>query len=157
VLIGPAPRVVADDQWAKLVWAGMNLGADDVQAVAPGASKAPAVYYPIEMVRALAHLWLFGALRSDEIHRLPVGCIRWQRDDSAQAAAAAICLLDVPVNKTATAFTKPVDAVLGEAVELGSAYGALIRRCSTAKLAQWSITFSSIADVGLQATTSIGR
>ena len=115
MLIGPAPRVVADDQWAKLVWAGMNLSADDVQAIAPGSSKAPAAYYPIEMVRALAYLWLFSALRSDEIHRLPVGCIRWQRNDSAQAAP--ICLLDVPVNKTATAFTKPVDAVLGEAVE----------------------------------------
>ena len=48
VLIGPAPRVVADDQWAKLVWAGMILAADDVQAVTPGASKAPAAYYPIE-------------------------------------------------------------------------------------------------------------
>ena len=59
----------------------MNLGADDVQAVVPGASKAAAVYYPIEMVRALAHLWLSGALRSDEIHRPPIGCIRWQRDD----------------------------------------------------------------------------
>src|SRR5260370_23268783 len=95
----------------------MNLSADDVQAIALGSSKAPSAYYPIEMVRALAHLWLFAALRSDEIHRLPVGCIRWQRDDGAQVGAAPICLLDVPVNKTATAFTKPVDAILGEAVE----------------------------------------
>jgi integrase len=118
VLIGPEPRVVADDQWSKLVWAGMNLTAADVQVVAAGASKAPAAYYPIEMVRALAHLWLFGALRSDEIHRLPVGCIRWQRDDGVQSGAAPICLLDVPVNKTATAFTKPVDAVLGDAIEI---------------------------------------
>ncbi len=116
-LIGPAPRVVADDQWAKLVWAGMNLTADDVWVVAPGASKAPPAYYPIEMIRALAHLWLFGALRSDEIHRLPVGCIRWQRDAGAEATSVPTCLLDVPVNKTATAFTKPVDAILGEAVE----------------------------------------
>ena len=117
VLIGPAPRVVADDQWAKLVWAGINLTAADVQAVAPGASKAPAAYYPIEMIRALAHLWLFGALRSDEIHRLPVGCVRWQRDDAAETASVPTCLLDVPVNKTMTAFTKPIDAILGEAVE----------------------------------------
>lgn len=116
-LIGPVPRVIADDQWAKLVWAGMNLTAADVQAVAPGAAKAPAAYYPIEMIRALAHLWLFGALRSDEIHRLPVGCVRWQRDDGGQAGSVPICLLDVPVNKTMTAFTKPVDAILGEAVE----------------------------------------
>jgi hypothetical protein len=38
-LIGPAPRVVADDQWAKLVWAGMNLGADDVQAAATAGAR----------------------------------------------------------------------------------------------------------------------
>lgn len=74
-------------------------------------------HYPIEMVRALAHLWLFGALRSGEIHRLPVGCIRWQRDAGAEATSVPTCLLDVPVNKTATAFTKPVDAILGEAIE----------------------------------------
>ncbi len=116
-LIGPAPRVVADDQWAKLVWAGMNLVVANIQAVAPGASKARVAHYPIEMVRALAHLWLFGALRSDEIHRLPVGCIRWQRDAGTEATSVPTCLLDVPVNKTATAFTKPVDAILGEAVE----------------------------------------
>ncbi|MGE3280102.1 MAG: tyrosine-type recombinase/integrase [Alphaproteobacteria bacterium] len=118
VLIGPAPRIVADDHWAKLVWAGMNLTAADVQAVAPGASRAPGAYYPIEMVRALAHLWLFGALRSDEIHRLPVGCIRWLQDDSSETGCVRTCLLDVPINKTATAFTKPVDAILGEAVEV---------------------------------------
>jgi hypothetical protein len=46
-----------------------------------------------------------------------VGCIRWQRDVGAEATSVPTCLLDVPVNKTATAFTKPVDAILGEAVE----------------------------------------
>ena len=31
--------------------------------------------------------------------------------------AGAICSLDIPVNKTATAFTKAVDRVVGEAIE----------------------------------------
>ena len=30
--------------------------------------------------------------------------------------ADAVCLLDVPVNKTGTAFTKPVDRIVGEAI-----------------------------------------
>ena len=30
--------------------------------------------------------------------------------------ADAVCLLDVPVNKTSTAFTKPVDCIVGEAI-----------------------------------------
>ncbi len=32
-------------------------------------------------------------------------------------AEEAVCLLDVPVNKTGTAFTKPVDPLLGQAIE----------------------------------------
>ena len=68
--------------------------------------------------------WLFCGLRSDEIRRLPVGCIRWQHDgkpipaNSADVLAEdAICLLDVPVHKTGTAFTKPVDPIVGQAIE----------------------------------------
>ena len=29
-LIGPNPRVIADDVWAKLLWAGLNLEHSDV-------------------------------------------------------------------------------------------------------------------------------
>lgn len=113
-LIGPAPRMVADDIWAKIVWAGINLDQADLKPrpLGPGREWA-APFYPIELVRAVAHLWLFGGLRSDDIHRLPVGCIRWQHDHEADAD---ICLLDVPVGKTATAFTKPVDALIGKAI-----------------------------------------
>ena len=32
-------------------------------------------------------------------------------------ARDAVCLLDVPVHKTGTAFTKPVDPLLGKAIE----------------------------------------
>ena len=72
------------------------------------------------MIRALAVVWLFSGLRRDEIMRLRVGCIRWQESPAGADGSAdprrKICLLDVPVNKTGTAFTKPVDGVVGEAV-----------------------------------------
>jgi integrase len=114
-LIGPAPRTIAADLWAKLLWAGLNLTTDDLASdgVAPN-------YYPVELVRALAVVWLFAGLRSDEIVRLRVGCVRWPDEvaapDVAQASLAGICSLDIPVNKTGTAFSKPVDRAVGEAI-----------------------------------------
>lgn len=117
-LIGTDPRTIADDVWAKLMWAGLQLQADDL----PGTSAGS--YYPLELIRALAVTWLFTGLRSDEISRLRVGCIRWQQDgkaiagDSQQVLAQdAVCLLDVPVHKTGTAFSKPVDPLVGQAIE----------------------------------------
>ena len=78
----------------------------------------------MELIRALTLTWLFSGLRSDEISRLRVGCIRWQHDgqpiagDSPDVLADdAVCLLDVPVHKTGTAFTKPVDPLVGQAIE----------------------------------------
>lgn len=116
--IGPNARVVADDAWAKLVWAGLNLADEDLQS-APGhegGTRQPP-RCPLAMVRAVAMLWLFAGLRRDEFWRLPVGCIRWQ-PHAGDVAAPPTCLLDVPVNKTSTAFTKPVDAVVGQSVEV---------------------------------------
>jgi integrase len=116
-LIGTSPRVIADEVWAKLMWAGLNLQAGDL----PGNTAG---YYPMELIRAVALTWLFSGLRSDEISRLRVGCIRWQHDgqpiagDAADVLAEdAVCLLDVPVHKTGTAFTKPVDPIVGQAIE----------------------------------------
>jgi hypothetical protein len=38
--------------------------------------------------------------------------------DSPQVLARdAVCLLDVPAHKTGTAFTKPVDPILGHAID----------------------------------------
>ena len=78
----------------------------------------------MELIRAVTLTWLFSGLRSDEISRLRVGCIRWQHDglpipgDSRDILAEdAVCLLDVPVHKTGTAFTKPVDPIVGQAIE----------------------------------------
>jgi integrase len=117
-LIGPDPRVIADDVWAKLLWAGLNLEHSDVYPHPVGRK------HPIELLRALALTWLFGGLRSDEIVRLRVGCIRWQREDvtlpgdtnGESLGKDAVCLLDVPVHKTGTAFTKPVDPIVGHAI-----------------------------------------
>jgi integrase len=130
-LIGPDPRVIADDIWAKLLWAGLNLTADDLAGnmLVSGTGDAQLrtgqyePFYPLEMVQAMVVIWLFAGLRRNEIRRLRVGCIRWQRDEvtipgtGETLAKDAVCLLDVPVGKTSTAFTKPVDRVVGEAVQ----------------------------------------
>jgi integrase len=114
-LIGPSPRTIAPDTWAKLLWAGLNLTTDDLPC-----NTYP--YYPVELLRALAMVWLFAALRSDEMIRLQTGCVRWQQDNDTVSATSealpetAICLLDIPVNKTGTAFTKPVDPLVGKAI-----------------------------------------
>lgn len=79
--------------------------------------------YPVELVRAVTLTWLFSGQRSNEIARLRLGCIRWQHDGDPVAgnstqilARDAVCLLDVPAHKTGTAFTKPVDPLLGQAI-----------------------------------------
>jgi len=122
-LIGPNPRVIADDIWSKLVWAGLNINAEDLPYKGPtrttGLLKST---YPIELCRALVITWLFSGLRNNEIFRLRLGCIRWQREDATVPSTGellpgdSVCLLDVPVNKTGTAFTKPVDRLVGEAI-----------------------------------------
>lgn len=108
-LLGPDPRVIADDIWAKLLWAGLNIESGDLPT-------ADGRAHPIEMARAITLTWLFAGQRSDEIVRLRVGCVRWQHDDmpipgdsSEVLARDAVCLLDIPTHKTGTAFTKPVD------------------------------------------------
>ncbi|MGB8886421.1 MAG: tyrosine-type recombinase/integrase [Candidatus Korobacteraceae bacterium] len=109
-LIGPKPRVIDDDVWAKLLWAGLNLQHSDLTKHYSGNH-----YYPLAMVKALSVVWLFCGLRMDEIRRLPVGCTRehWKSSDDT---ADTVCNLDVPVNKTGQAFTKPVDQIVGESV-----------------------------------------
>ncbi len=128
-LIGPDPRVIADDIWAKLLWAGLTFTAEDLprgvyQRGANGmcSTELRDSYYPVEMVRAMVMVWLFTGLRKNEFSRLRIGCIRWQREDVTVPWTGevlpkdAVCLLDVPTNKTGTAFTKPVDRCVGEAI-----------------------------------------
>jgi len=125
-LIGPNPRVIGDDIWAKLLYAGLNLTQDDMASWTSPLYKDPEkrrIAYPLEMVRAMAIVWLFCGIRSDEWSRLRVGCARWQREDVVIPGTGevlpkdAVCMLDIPTHKTGTAFTKPVDRVVGEAIE----------------------------------------
>jgi integrase len=110
-LIAPNPRVIADDVWAKLLWAGLNLSAADLP-VKPGKAGH---YYPVEMVKAVTIVWLFCGLRMDEVRRLRTGCILGS--DSGSPDTSAVCCVSVPANKTSQAFTKPVDRLVGEAVK----------------------------------------
>jgi integrase len=122
-LVGPDPRIIDADLWAKLMNAGLNLSTQDLPQNPFGRHRSKcATWYPLNMVQAIAAVWLFAGLRADEILRLRVGCIRWQHEDLQVDSTleilpkGSICLLDVPTNKTSTAFTKPVDRLLGEAV-----------------------------------------
>ena len=127
-----APRTISDDIWAKLLWAGLNLRAEDcplrghhrtrrwAKNAHPQTSLSEEfeTYYPLEMIRALAILWLFAGLRSDELSRLRVGCARMQTvvTGDGRDVNKPVCLLDIPVHKTGRAFTKPVDPLVGEAI-----------------------------------------
>ncbi len=121
-LIQPNPRVIADDVWAKLLWAGLNLTVADLPDIGRSGPDRKHPWYPIELIRALVMTWLFAGLRVNEILRLRVGCIRWQREDVVIQGTGevlpkdAVCFLDVPVNKTSGAFSKPVDRAVGEAI-----------------------------------------
>jgi integrase len=113
-LTKPNPRVIADDLWAKLLWSGLNLAAEDIPHTGMRTE-----FYPFAMVRALTLTWLFAGLRRDELQRLRVGCIRWQTmpDQAVEKPSGPdVCLMDVPANKTGPPFTKPVDRLVGEAI-----------------------------------------
>jgi integrase len=100
--------VIADESWAKLLWAGLNLDAGDLSDEGINA-------YPLQLIRAIALTWLFAGQRSDEIVRLRVGCVRWQ--PGVEGVGHPVCLLDIPTHKTGAAFAKPVDPLLGRAIE----------------------------------------
>ena len=114
-LIAPNPRVIADDLWAKLLWAGLNLEASDL----PVKPRQKCHFYSIELVRAVTIVWLFCGLRVDEIRRLRVGCALESKTEAD--APEKVCTFSVPANKTSRPFTKPVDAIVGEAVRLWEA------------------------------------
>jgi integrase len=113
------PRVIADEMWAKLIWAGLNFHESDLPVAWGGTfGNCQVSVYPLAMFKAVAITWLFAGLRVDELVRLRVGCIRWQSPAGGPGAASApeaeaTCLLDVPVHKTGTSYTKPVDPVVG--------------------------------------------
>lgn len=115
-LAGPSPRIVEKEAWAKVLWAAMNLEEDDLP------KPRGQLKYPVELIRAVAVVWCFAALRSDEIVRLRVGCVRWQYEEVMIPETGevlpkdATCFLDIPVNKTETAYTKPVHPLVGKRI-----------------------------------------
>lgn len=126
-LIAPDPRTIQADIWAKLLWAGLHLVPEDLPSSVyhfgvEGENRGS--WYPLEMMRAMVIVWLFAGLRSQEFSRLRLGCIRWQREDMVITGTEevlskdAVCMLEIPTNKTGTMFTKPVDRVVGEAIEI---------------------------------------
>lgn len=123
-LIKPSPRTVDDLTWLKLLRAGLELTAEDIYR-RPSKSKRPGrrrAHYPIEMVKAVAVVWLFTGLRTDEMRRLRVGCASRKEHKRRTAKLGEVvtrdpvCFLEVPANKTSASFVKPVDAVVGEAI-----------------------------------------
>lgn len=119
-LIGLEPRTIEKEFWAKLLWAAMNLEKKDLPVAGMGNE---ANWYPLELHRAVAIVWCFAALRSDEVARLRVGCTRWQHDDVMIPETGdilpqdAICFLDIPVNKTSRAYTKAVHPLVGKRIQ----------------------------------------
>ena len=113
-LIGPDPRDIDARWWAMIVQAALDLTEADL----PSTNRA----YPLELVRALASAWVYSGLRSNELVRLRTGCIRWQHEEVTVAetgervSGAAFCFLTVPVNKTYSSFSKPVNVVVGKAI-----------------------------------------
>jgi integrase len=115
--IGPNPRDLDPFLWAKLVHAALNLMQEDL----PRGSKG-VIQYPLELVRAVAVVWVYSGLRADEIVRLRVGAVRWQREDVTISETGevlpreAVCFLTVPNNKTTTTFQKPVHPLVGRRI-----------------------------------------
>jgi integrase len=115
-LLSPRPRIIAEDVWAKLLWAGLNLQLLDLPGKARRNDDGAGPRFPLELFRALSMVWLFAGLRRDEISRLKVGCIRWQKGMGGRGASS-VCLLEVPPNKTNGGYTKPVHRAVGDAIE----------------------------------------
>jgi len=110
--IGPNPRVISSDIWAKLLQAALDLTEADIQPLPMSSAKIPT--HPLAMVRAVALIWVFGGLRIDEIRRLRVGCIRTENETSMDMTQ--IATLCVPANKTSGRFEKPISHLAAEAL-----------------------------------------
>lgn len=114
-LIGPDPRVIDDKFWLKIIHAAEALEPSDLR-------RFQLAMYPFELIHAMAITWCLSGLRGDEIRRLRVGCVRSQVEDKMQPQTGqalpddGLCFLSIPVNKTGTAFTKPVHWLVGKRI-----------------------------------------
>ncbi|HEX8656650.1 MAG TPA: hypothetical protein VF690_03915 [Hymenobacter sp.] len=119
----PNPRPIDSALWTKLQEAGLSLTKKDLPItkllMAKRGNVAPDSWYPLDMVRAMAIVWLFTGLRSDEIRRLRVGCIRpipREENGGGSPSTPAICSLTVPLGKNQSGFSKPVPGIVGDAI-----------------------------------------
>jgi hypothetical protein len=162
-LIPRDPRVIADEVWAKLIWAGLNFQDSDLPVAWGGRfGNSQVSVYPLAMFKAVAITWLFAGLRVDELVRLRVGCIRWQSPAGGPGAASApeaeaTCLLDVPVHKTGTSYTKPVDPLVGRSIADGRRCARTIPTSLIPRLANSYPCSSAGAADACRALTSIRR
>jgi integrase len=133
-LLGANPRVIQPNLWLKLKVASLSLTAADLPLLhARFPSETPGrPFYPLALVRAIAVVWVFTGLRSDEIRRLRLGCVR-RRDGSVPFDNGVLDNgvaeltpqdndeygwdLEVPTNKTSPAFPKPVPTWVVEAIQ----------------------------------------
>ena len=122
--IGPNPRPIDFGQWARLREGALLLTEDDfpvVNAELVKRGRTPQTSYPLDMNRAMAIVWLYTGLRSDEIYRLRVGCIRHmprEENENSSSSLPAICLLTVPAGKSGAGFSKPVPRVVGDIIAI---------------------------------------
>ena len=72
-LIGPDPRIIQDDVWAKLLWAGLNLSDQELSKPNDPEARGDGHFYPAARAKALVLVWLFSGLRRNEIGQLRVG------------------------------------------------------------------------------------
>ncbi|OUJ69483.1 tyrosine-type recombinase/integrase [Hymenobacter crusticola] len=119
-LIETDPRVIQKEIWEKLVTAAASLTEQDLLGFKdyPGGGKQgrrkKMISYPLSMVRALADLWVHSGMRSDEIRRLEVGCVRLisaEFKEKNDSLPVPVCMICVPDNKSGASFEKPVHSI----------------------------------------------
>jgi integrase len=100
------PKDIDPVVFAKLLGAALQLRPEDVPD-----------HYPFELWMALAAVWLWSAIRKDEVRRLRTDCVRdvdaWR---SPGGERPPICLLEIPRNKTGASYAKPVPIEVGDAI-----------------------------------------
>lgn len=153
--IGPDPRVLPDDLWPKLLWAGLNLTVEDVVTgvgLRAKAIAAPGCSIPLRWCEPSRSTGRSLGYAPTKIRRLRVGAVRWQHEDVRIAGSDevlsknAVCFLSIPVNKTSPAFTKPVDRPVGRLSPHGRR-SVRISHCSPIeRLASWWTCYSRTAD-----------
>ncbi|MGI4736846.1 MAG: tyrosine-type recombinase/integrase [Janthinobacterium lividum] len=121
--LGPKPRPIAYAQWTKLQEAGLSLTEKDLPifnlAAVKRSNAIPKSWYPLDMMRAMAIVWLYTGLRANEIRRLRVGCIEPApgEENEGSSSIPTICDLIVPMGKNGSGYTKPVIGFVGDAIK----------------------------------------